>query len=598
MRRRQAVLGSAAAVAGFVLGCRPRGPAPAAARLGFAPVPTSRADVVVVPSGYRADVIFPWGEPLGQGPDWDPGARNTAEDQEQQAGMQHDGMHFFPLPAGSASSEHGLLVMNHESVDDGLLHADGTATWSLEKVRKAQAAVGVSVIEVRLVGGRFVVQRSSPFARRIHARTPLALSGPAAGHPLLQTKADPTGRRVLGTFSNCASGQTPWGTYLTCEENVTDHFGSSTGVVLPDHTRYRILPAGVTGYGWHDHDPRFDVAREPNEPNRCGWVVEIDPYDPASTPVKRTALGRFKHENAAVTLARDGRVVVYSGDDQVFERIYKFVSRFPWVAGGPRDVLDHGTLHVARFDEDGRGRWIALEQGRNGLTAEAGFPDQAHVLVRTRQAADLVGATPMDRPEWIAVHPDTGDVCCSLTNNALRGRPGYPGPDAANPAAPNELGHVVRWRETGGDAAAEDFTWDILVRGRADDDGEGDGFGCPDGLAFDGRGLLWIQTDAPTSGRAPYATLGNNMMLAADPVSGEVRRFLTGPRGCEIAGLAFTPDGRTLFINVMHPGKGDSRNSDPLRPTAISTWPDGDPAGRPRSATLVIRRTDGGVIGT
>jgi secreted PhoX family phosphatase len=551
----------------------------------------------VVPPGYRADVIHPWGEPLREGPAWDPQARNTSADQEQQAGMQHDGMHFFPLPAGSDASDHGLLVMNHESIDDGMLHPDGTLGWSAEKVRKAQAAVGISVIEVRLRDGRFVVQKDSPYARRIHARTPLALSGPAAGHPLLRTAADPTGRRVLGTFSNCASGQTPWGTYLSCEENVTDHFASSSGQVPPEHARYRITPGGWVDYRWHEHDPRFDVAAEPHEPNRCGWVVELDPYDPASVPVKRTALGRFKHENAAVTRARDGRIVVYSGDDQVFERIYKFVSRDPWVPGGPRDVLDHGTLHVARFDGSGRGRWMALEHGRHGLTAEVGFPDQAHVLVRTRQAADVVGGTPMDRPEWIAVQPGSGDVYCALTNNVLRGQPGHPGPDPANPRAPNTLGHILRWREAGGDAAATEFAWDVFLL--CDEKGS-DAFGCPDGLAFDHRGVLWIQTDVSgfVTGRPPYDVLGNNMMLAADPATGEVRRFLTGPPGCEIAGLAFTPDDRTVFVNVMHPGRGEARSSDPGHPTALSRWPDGDASGRPRSATVVIRRTDGGVIGT
>jgi secreted PhoX family phosphatase len=340
-------------------------------------------------------------------------------------------------------------------------------------------------------------------------------------------------------------------------------------------------------------------------------VVEIDPYDPQRQPVKRTALGRFKHEGAAVTLAADRRVVVYMGDDERFEYVYKFVSKAPFRPGDREAnlrLLDDGTLHVARFNADGSGEWRELTHGRNGLDDAAGFADQAEVLIQARSAADRVGGTRMDRPEWIAVHPTTREVYCALTNNSLRGREGHPAADPANPRAGNVFGHIVRWREEGGDPAAARFAWDVFVLGGDPALGDpvkrgtikGDAFGSPDGLWFDPRGVLWIQTDV--SGRdlnkGDYANLGNNQMLAADPTAGEIRRFLTGPNGCEITGVVMTPDLRTMFVNVQHPGETAGERSDPARPTAVSRWPDGPAGGRPRSATIVIRRRDGGVIGS
>ena len=601
MKRRRVLQGGAATVAWLLA----RGGRPAArppSRLGFEAVPVSRADAVVVPPGYEARVIYAWGDPVSSGPPWDPRARNTGLEQEQQAGMDHDGMYFFPLPAGSATSDHGLLAVNHESTDEGLLHADGAEPWTAEKVRKAQAAVGVSVVEVRLRDGRWEVVRPSPFARRLHARSAMRLSGPAAGDRLLRTLADPGGRDVLGTFANCASGLTPWGTYLTCEENFTDFFGSSTGAVPEPLARYGVQ-APSRAYRWFHHDPRFDVSREPHEANRHGYVTEIDPYDPSSMPVKRTALGRFKHETATLTLAPDGRVVVYMGDDAAFECIYKFVSREPWTAGRRGELLDDGTLYVAHFGAKGRGEWRPLVHGTKDLRVADGFANQADVLVHARQAAAAVGGTPMDRPEWLAIHPDTGEVYCTLTNNVLRGLPDRPRVDEANPRSPNLFGHILRWREDDGDAAAARFRYDVFVLAGPEAGDRSsvpvDAFACPDGLGFDPGGLLWIQTDV--SSRAAvnpaFQALGNNMMLAADPATGEVRRFLTGPPGAEIAGLAFTPDLRTLFVNIQHPGEPIGARSDPHAPGAVSTWPDGPKVGRPRSATLAIRRTDGGLIG-
>lgn len=582
--------------------------AAAAGLLGFEAVPVSQEDAVSVPRGYSADVLYAWGDPVSSGPAWDPNALNSADEQLQQAGMHHDGLHFFSLPYRSDSSNRGLLAINHEYTDDGLLHRDGFENWSAEKVRKSQAAHGVSVVEVALEGGRWRVVRPSTFGRRLTAATPMVLSGPAAGTPALRTADDPSGFRALGTLNNCAHGYTPWGTYLTCEENWNGYFVN--GSTLPaDQARYGITKDGA-GYRWHEFDSRFDAAKHPNEPNRFGWVVEIDPYDPSRPAVKRTALGRIKHEGATVTVAPDGRVVVYMGDDERFEYIYKFVSKGRFDArnrAANTNLLDEGTLYVARFDGNGTGRWLELSQGVNGLEPAKGFATQADVLVRTRQAADTAGATKMDRPEWIAVNPLNRDVFVTLTNNSQRGDSGRPGPDAANPRSRNVYGHILRWREDGDDPARDTFRWSLFAlagdprQANAAQRGtiKGDAYGSPDGLWFDRRGVLWIQTDVSTStiNTGDYANLGNNQLLAADPATGETRRFLTGPRGCELTGLTGTPDGTTLFVNIQHPGEPSSERNDPKNPAAISTWPDGPGIGRPRSATVVIRRNDGGVVG-
>ncbi|HEU4367352.1 MAG TPA: PhoX family phosphatase [Methylomirabilota bacterium] len=606
LSRRRLLQGGLAAAALSVSGRRQ---ADAAPLLGFKGVPVSAADTVVVPPGYTTEVLYAWGDPISDGPAFKPDASNTVADQEQQAGMHHDGLHFFPLPVGSDRSARGLLAVNHEYTDDGLLHVGGMQPWTAEKVAKSQAAHGVSVVEVALVNERWTVVRPSPYARRVTGRTPIGFDGPAVGHPRLRTAADPQGRSALGTLNNCAHGVTPWGTYLTCEENFNGYFVNGSDAIPPAQRRYGITKTGFR-YRWHEHDPRFDAAAHPNEPNRFGWVVEIDPYDPARAPVKHTALGRFKHEGAALTLARDNRVVAYMGDDERFEYIYKFVSRRPFVPGdrkANRRLLEEGTLHVARFDASGAGEWIALTHGARGLEAAAGFATQADILIDTRAAADVVRATRMDRPEWIAVHPRTGEVYCTLTNNTQRGAAGAVGPDAANPRPANALGHIIRWRERGGDAAATAFEWDIFVRCGDPEHTEpikrgtikGDIFGSPDGLWIDARGVLWIQTDVSTSAlhRGDYARFGNNVMLAADPATGAIRRFLTGPSGAEITGVVTTPDGRSMFVNVQHPGETASERSDPANPTAVSAWPDGVEDGRPRSATIVIRRRDGGVIG-
>jgi len=580
--------------------------------VGFEPIASSAEDAVRVPRGYDARVLVAWGDPIGDArgmPAFRPDASNSAAEQELQSGTHHDGMHFFALPAGSSNSSHGLLVMNHEYPDNGALFPDGTANWSLDKVRKSQAAVGCSVQEVRLQDGRWQLVRPSRFARRIHANTPMQIGGPAAGHPGMRTAHSPSGRESLGTFNNCANGFTPWGTYLTCEENFSFHFKPAADATKFEE-RYELSPKVRFSFRWGEADPRFDVARSRNEPNHFGWVVEIDPHDPQSVPVKRTALGRFSHEGATVVECADGRVAVYSGDDRAFEYIYKFVSSRPWNRqdrAANRTLLDEGTLYVGRFNADGSGEWLELIHGRNGLTAENGFDSQAAVVMFARAAADQVGATKMDRPEWIARHPLSGDMYCTLTNNTARGRPGREGQNAANPRAPNPYGHIIRWSEQG-DHAATRFRWEIFalagdpkhenakVRGNL----QGDLYASPDGLVIDKRGVLWVQTDVSPSVllRKDYAIYGNNQLLAVDPVSRQAQRFLTGPRGCEVTGTCFTPDGRTMFVNIQHPGEVGAGGTDPGNPRKLSNWPDFDPRGRPRSATVVVRRGDGGVIGS
>ena len=616
-RRRLLLQGSLGGALATVFGSLAACAAPLASgpRLGFQAMPTSTADAVLVPPGYVAEVLAPWGEPVGIAgamPAFKHDASNTADEQALQMGMHHDGMQFHELQADAQGQARGLLVINHEYTDDGLLHPGGLADWSADKVRKAQAAHGLAVIEVLLVKGAWQVVRPSRYARRITANTPFAVQGPAAGHRLMRTAADPDGRRVLGTINNCATGMTPWGTVLSGEENWAGYFD---GVAQPDADQRRWGMSRSGWYKWGAHDPRFVIERNPNEFHRFGWVVEIDPMDPASTPVKRTALGRAAHEGAWVAVTRDNRAVVYSGEDARFEYIYKFVSRERIAPAGNgktaaqanSTLLDHGTLYVARFDADGTGRWLPLVQGQGPLTAANGFADAGEVVIKSRQASDLLGATKMDRPEWLAIDQARGEVYCTLTNNSLRGATDRPGVDAANPRANNTMGQIIRWKEQG-DFDSLVMRWDhLLLAGdpaneRADARGniKGDAFSSPDGLLLDGRGVLWIQTDVSSSAmnKGDVVRLGNNQMLACDLASGEVRRFLTGPVGCEVTGAAMTPDGRTLFVNMQHPGESPNERSEAAAPRKFSNWPDFRPDGRPRSATVAIRRRDGGLVGT
>ena len=597
-------------------------------------------DQVVVAAGYSVQVLAPEGTPIaGRYPAYIPGDFNTGAEREAQAGAHHDGMHFFPLYRGSRGNEAGLLCVNYENIDQAFIHpngftrdADGSRPVE-DEVRKEVASHGVGIVEIaRLRNGEWKPVRSK-LNRRITAQTPMEITGPARGCDLLKTRYSPNGTRTRGTINNCANGYTPWNTYLTCEENWAGYFFNTVTASRPrEHARYGVPNAATSTYGWgtraEDRYTRFNAtpstaefydpqaARQDyrNEPNNFGWVVEIDPFDPKSTPKKRTALGRFGHEGAWVAPTTIGKpVVVYMGDDSRGEYMYKFVSKkpfSPWEGCGD-DYLDEGTLYVARFNEDGTGNWVALTFGKNGLTPANGFTSQGDILINTRSAADYVLATRMDRPEWAVVDERSGHVYLTLTNNSGRGSASQP-VDAANPRAGNPDGHIIRWREERGRYWETEFTWDIFVFGGPTQDtiaslgavapyngnpayaaqvfpgtdkqaylGDDATFNSPDGLWVDPvTGLVWIQTDGySNTGRG----FGNQQMLAANPDTGVVKRFLVGPQGSELTGITATPDRRTLFVNIQHPD---------------GTWPNINGETRPRSATLVITKDDGGVIGT
>jgi hypothetical protein len=624
--------------------------------LSVTPVAASSGDEVVVPAGYVASALVPWGTPINNfAPAFKADATGSSAEQEQQVGDNHDGMAFFGFnTAGNAfgeRSDEGLLVINHEYINPEYFYAPDTdaadwmAPFTYEKARKALAGHGISVVHVkRAADGSWAHVPASPYNRRIHGNTPIAIQGPAAGHDLMKTAADPTGTEVLGTLNNCGNGRTPWGTYLTCEENFNGYFGWN-GARTPSalENRYGLSAAGF-GYRWHTVDPRFDLNATPNEPNRHGWIVEIDPFAPAGKAVKRTALGRFKHENAELVIAANGRAVVYMGCDERNEYVYKFVSAGTFDAANPtsaanRNLLTEGTLYVARFDAGatagdnmGNGVWLPLVYGQNGLTDANGFTSQGDVMIRARQAADRVGATMMDRPEWVAANPTkAGEVFVTLTNNNRRGGTtsnnadgsttagsARPPVDEANPRANNVWGHILRWNEAGADATATSFDWDIFVlagqpsvtdaRAPSANITLDNLFNSPDGLAFDSFGRMWIQTDGSFANTGDFAGNGNNQMLVADPQTKEIRRFLVGPSGCEITGITWTPDRKTMFINVQHPGEVGSHPNRPAgyiddnwlarNASSFSHWPDGAASQRPRSATVVVRRTDGGIVGT
>ena len=568
--------------------------AQAGGRLGFAPVAANTLDTVTVPKGYSWHVVASWGDPLWSGVQaFDQKTRGVGASQERAMGDNNDGMEMFTI-----NGRH-ILAVNNEYVNLEIFHGNRASKKpeTADDIRKSKAAHGVTIVELARRNGIWSVVKDSRYNRRITADTEMEITGPARGHDLMKTAADPVGTTVLGTLNNCGSGRTPWGTYLTCEESFNDYFSSSSPnhEIPADMKRYGVKTRDL-GYGWAGSDERFDVSRHPNESNRFGYIVEIDPLDPASTPRKRTALGRFKHENAAVTLAANGQVVVYLGDDERGEFLYKFVSHGRYTEGGDhRDLLESGKLHAACFSDDGRGAWIELSPESTGMSS------QAEISVHTRQAASAVNATTMDRPEWVAVNPASVEAYCCLTHNENRGRKPNAGGDPTpvggpNPRAGNRYGQIVRWVPDHGDHASNGFSWDLFVTAGNpmvhDDANAGSPninkdnmFNSPDGLAFDAAGLLWIQTDGNYSNEKGFAGQGNNQMLVADPATGEIRRFLVGPRQAEVTGLTWSADRRTLFVGIQHPGeKGDSH------------FPGG---GRtvPRSSVVAITRDDGGVIG-
>jgi len=590
---------------------RPGGPPPGRPRpggrggtLGFAPIEPNRDDQVTVPTGYEVDVLIRWGDPVLPGaPAYDFDAQ-TAAGQALQFGYNNDYVAFFPMLGNSA--KRGILGVNHEYTDEAaMFRGYDAANPTREQVDIGIAAHGLSFIEVAQRPGRrgrYTYDPRGAVNRRITGETLMELTGPAAGAPGLRTSEDPEGRTVRGTYNNCAGGTTPWGTYLTAEENFNQYFANANAVTDPtqraDLARYG-LPGGASQRKWERFHPRFDIAQEPNEPNRHGWIVEVDPYDPTFVPRKRSALGRMKHEGGEPQLARDGRVVVYMGDDEIFDYFYKFVSAERYRPGDREHnltLLDEGTLYVAKLDtaEDGSftGEWLPLVWGTGLLTAENGFVDQADVLIRTRQAADALGATAMDRPEDVEPNPATGSIYVLLTNNTARTAAQT---DAANPRGPNRFGHVIEVRETGNDAAAETFDWEILLL-CGDPDSPDTYFagypkdqvspiGSPDNCAFDAAGNLWLATDGtqPRSVDGLPTTDGFFACPVEGPERGHVQMFLSVPPGAEACGICFSPDQTAVFCAVQHPGGGL-----PVEAT-ISSFPDG-PGNPPRPSLVGVWR--------
>ena len=645
----------------------------AALALNFDAVAKNKLDLVTVPAGYQTRILHALGDPLSlTDAAWANDGSETAESYERRVGDGHDGMHYFGLSETDSysanRSDRGLLCVNNEYVVRPYgLHASGRTSGAARvaaEVDKEVNAHGVTVCEVKrdASGSAMSMVRGSKFNRRITSATPMDFAGPVRGSNLVKTKYSPDGTTTRGTNNNCANGYTPWGTYLTCEENFTNVISRAAGddalrspAEVTALNRYRLRQATNSSYLWDtpttgtaDDYARWTASVTGasatddyrNAFNTFGWVVEIDPFNPTSKPVKRTALGRFAHEGAWPCNPVAGKpLVFYMGDDSQNEYIYKFVSKANWdtadigrgLAAGAK-YMDEGTLYVAKFNTDGSGTWVELTFGKNGLSAANAtypFADQADVLTHARLAADSVGATKMDRPEWGAVNPTNGEVYMTLTNNSSRTASNT---DTANPRYYEDLkgaatqkgnvhGHIIRWREAGSDAAAVTFAWDIYLFGaeataaanvnlsRLTDVND---FSSPDGLWFDKNGMLWIQTDD-----GAYTDVTNCMMLAAipgkvgdggavtaasgmptlkgaDATAATVRRFLVGPKDCEITGLAMTPDRKTLFVNVQHPGELGSLA------TPTSAWPssqtDAASTKRPRSATVVVTRSDGGEI--
>jgi len=578
-----------------------------------------------VADGYRADVLLRWGDPLfPDSPPFDP-LQQSAAAQLRQFGYNNDYVAFIPL---DADGNRGLLCVNHEYTNEEIMFP-GIARQDLicfpdmtaELVDIEVAAHGVTIVEIARQDGQWRPVLDSTYNRRISpANTEMRVDGPASGHERMKTSADPSGTRILGTLNNCAGGATPWGTYLTAEENFHGYFWSDLcatggkppaglgGAQAKSYERY-----GVPGLwqAWGKFIDRFNVDKEPNEPNRFGWIVEIDPFDPNSVPVKHTALGRFRHEGAECLVNKDGRIVVYCGDDARFDYVYRFVSEGKFDASGHKanmSLLSAGTLSVAKFDDDGRVEWLPLVFGQGSLTPEAGFTSQGDVVLDARLAADALGATRMDRPEDVQPNPVNGRVYVILTNNKDRAA-GQD--DPANPRAENVFGHIIEMTPPDGDHAAPEFRWEVLVRcgdpavaevgALWNPETSGNGwFACPDNAAVDAEGRLWIATDQGE----PWPT-GRADGLYALETEGARRRtaklFFRVPVGAEMCGPCFTPNQETLFVAVQHPSadateryKGFERVSTFADPA--TRWPDFKPDMPPRPSVLAITKVGGGKI--
>ncbi len=557
--------------------------------INFVSVESNSSDTVTVPIGFEWSVVASWGDPMWtKAPNFNSKTRGTGESQELSIGDNIDGMAFFEIEGRS------ILVVNNEYCNFKVIYGNRPLglPQSLDDLRKGMAAHGVSIFEIERTGRYWKVIKDSFYNRRITPATEMEITGPAAGHRLLQTAFDPSGRKVLGTLNNCGNGSTPWGTYLTCEENFNKYFYTQDQNFNSslEQNRYGISSTN-SGYGWASLQERFDLGKHPNEVNRFGYIVEIDPTNPESIPKKRTALGRFKHENCAVTVCKNKKVVIYMGDDEHGEFLYKFVSKNS-LSTNKKDnmnLLEDGDLYAAIFEETGKGYWVNL------LDAGMG---PAQTLIYSRLAASKVGATTMDRPEWVSLNPHTPELYCCLTNNKFRGRRQGQKVNAVNPRRENVYGQIIRWRPDNNDHAFSQFTWDhFLFAGNPlvhDDEYSGSDninsdnmFNSPDGLSFDSQGNLWIQTDGDYSNTGNFKGMGNNQMLMADPNSGLVKRFLVGPNECEVTGITWSSDKSTMFVGIQHPGdKHPEKYSFP-----------NEAEGVPRSSVIAIYRTDRGMMG-
>lgn len=564
-----------------------------------------------VADGYKAEILVRWGDKvLVDAADFDINEQTVAG-QQRQFGYNNDFVAFLPLPLGSSSSERGLLFANHEYPNPHIMFPgfittedDSGKAMSEEQVKIGMAAVGGSVVEIAKENGAWKTVPGGTFNRRIDLNTEMRISGPAAGHAMLKTAADPTGTKVFGTGSNCGGGVTPWGTVLSCEEFAYEFFGGDAAKTSQKDHITRIGYEGSDYYGAARLDARFNVEKEQNELNRFQWVVEIDPYDRNAMPVKRTALGRFGHEGSTVVVNGDGRLVVYMGDDDHLEYLYRFVSRGSFSASdraANANLLDDGELSVAKFEADGTLNWLPLVHGQGPLSSANGFNDQGEVLIKARQAGDALGATPMDRPEDFETNPVTGRVYAVMTKSNKRTPENV---NAANMRPDNKWGHIVELIPPGegksADHSATRYKWDILVMcgdpskpetgAKFHPDTSANGFFMtPDNIAFDPKGRMWVATD------------GMNAFDLADGIFGVdtdgpgralPRALFCAPSGGECTGPAFTPDGKTMFVAVQHPGE-NSENIEKL----TTRWPDFADGMPPRPSVVAITRIDGGVIG-
>ncbi len=549
-------------------------------------------------NGYEMSVLIRWGDPLFEGDkdfDW---SSLSGEEQAKRFGYNNDFLGLIEYEG------HWLLTVNHESTSAQLMFEgeDRYTSTNPAHTQIEQQAHGLSVLELRQDdGGQWSVVLDSPFNRRITLDTEMKISGPCAGHSRLQTPEDPTGRLVRGTVHNCSGGVTPWGTILTCEENILYYFGGEQ-IDESEIAAYKRYNIGYSkAYIWHQTQSRFDTAHAPKQPNRFGWVVEVDPTDPTSKPVKRTALGRFYHESANPIQNSDGRIVIYMGDDGYFEYLYRFVSSQPFTPHQVRsrleygDVLDEGTLSVAQFHADGTLEWIPLTFGLFGLTPDNGFQSQEDVLIEARRAGDIIGATKMDRCEDVEPNPKTNKVYINCTLNPKRGTKEFEGANPVNPRTENVAGHTIELTPPNGDHTADVMEWSMLLLAGDEHHNASYGaafehdaaFACPDNAAIDPQGRLWITTDGA---QQVLGTADSIYAIETEgPLRGQPCRLFSGPKGAEITGPCFAPDGKTLFLSVQHPGRPASGWT--------NCWPDFDPLIPARPSVVAIRRTDGGVIG-